>query len=78
MKSDIEIAAAATLRPISEVAADLGLQDDEIELYGRHKAKIDLTAMDRVAERRQERPPPARWFGHAPPAPPAARRHRRP
>lgn len=53
MKSDIEIAAGATLKPIAEVAGNLGLLDDEIELYGRHKAKIDLTALDRLADKPQ-------------------------
>ena len=49
MKSDIEIAAGATLKPIVEVAATLGLNEDEVELYGRHKAKIDLSASTRLA-----------------------------
>ena len=41
MLSDLDIAQAARLRPIRAVAADLGLTDDDIELYGRHIAKID-------------------------------------
>ncbi len=45
--TDIEIAQAAKLRPIAEVAAELGLSDDEIELYGRYKAKIRLAALER-------------------------------
>jgi formate--tetrahydrofolate ligase len=49
--SDLEIAQAATLRPIADVARDLGLQDDEVELYGRYKAKIDLAALERLRER---------------------------
>ena len=40
--SDIEIAQRATLRPIIDVAADLGLGPNDIDLYGRHKAKITL------------------------------------
>ncbi len=40
MKSDIEIAREVTLRPITEIAAKLGLTEDEIELYGKYKAKI--------------------------------------
>ena len=44
--TDIEIAQAAKLRPIAEVAAELGLSDDEIELYGRYKAKIRLAALE--------------------------------
>ena len=45
--TDIEIAQAAKLRPVAEVAAELGLSDDEIELYGRNKAKIRLSALER-------------------------------
>ena len=40
MLTDIEIAQSAILRPIGEVAARLGLGDDDIELYGRYKAKV--------------------------------------
>jgi len=43
--SDIAIAQAAKLRPIRDVAAELGLSDDELELYGKHKAKISLRAL---------------------------------
>jgi formate--tetrahydrofolate ligase len=45
--SDIAIAQAAKLRPIAEVAAELGLTDDEVELYGKYKAKISLAALER-------------------------------
>ena len=41
MKSDIEIAQEATLRPITEIAAGLGLADDDVIPYGRYKAKIN-------------------------------------
>ncbi len=43
--SDIAIAQAAKLRPIRDVAAELGLSDDELELYGKYKAKISLRAL---------------------------------
>jgi formate--tetrahydrofolate ligase len=43
--SDIAIAQAAKLRPIRDVAAELGLADDELELYGKYKAKISLRAL---------------------------------
>jgi formate--tetrahydrofolate ligase len=43
--SDIEIAQAARLRPIAEVAAEVGLGPDEILPYGRHKAKITADAI---------------------------------
>ena len=41
MKSDIEIAQAAQMQPITQVAAKLGLTEDDISLYGKYKAKID-------------------------------------
>ena len=40
MNPDLEIARAAKLRPIHEIAARLGIPDDAVEPYGRHKAKI--------------------------------------
>jgi len=43
--SDIAIAQAAKLRPIRDVAAELGLSDDEVEVYGKYKAKISLRAL---------------------------------
>jgi formate--tetrahydrofolate ligase len=43
--ADIAIAQAAKLRPIRDVAAELGLQEDEFELYGRYKAKVSLRAL---------------------------------
>jgi len=43
--TDIAIAQAAKLRPIRDVAAELGLADDELELYGKYKAKISLRAL---------------------------------
>ncbi len=45
--TDIAIAQAAKLRPIADVARELGLADDEVELYGRYKAKISLQAIER-------------------------------
>ena len=51
MKTDIEIAREAWLLPIIDVARSLGLHEDDIELYGRFKAKIALTALNRMAER---------------------------
>ena len=41
MKTDIQIAQEATLKPITEIAAGLGLGEDDISLYGKYKAKID-------------------------------------
>jgi formate--tetrahydrofolate ligase len=51
MPSSLEIAQAATLRPVSEIAADIGLEPDEVELYGSYKAKISLGVLDRLASR---------------------------
>jgi formate--tetrahydrofolate ligase len=46
MKSDIEIAQAAKIRPIVEIADTLGIPRDELELYGKYKAKIPLHLID--------------------------------
>jgi len=50
MLSDIEIAQQAELRPITDVAADLGLLPEELELYGPYKAKVSLSVLDRLAD----------------------------
>lgn len=47
MKSDIELARETTMKHISEIAADLGIQEDDLELYGKFKAKIPLKYIDR-------------------------------
>jgi formate--tetrahydrofolate ligase len=49
MLSSLEIAQAATLRPIAEIAEEAGIQADELELYGRYKAKVNLSILDRLA-----------------------------
>ena len=51
MLSSLEIAQAATLRPIADVAAEAGIEPDELEQYGRYKAKVDLSILDRLADR---------------------------
>jgi formate--tetrahydrofolate ligase len=51
MPSSLEIAQRASLRPIDEVAAEAGLEPEEVELYGRHKAKINLSVLERLADR---------------------------
>ena len=50
-KSDIEIAQAATMLPISEVAAKAGLAEDQLEHYGKYKAKVDIHTMDGMPSR---------------------------
>src|SRR5947209_17999871 len=47
--SSLEIAQRAVLRPIEEVAESAGLLREEVEPYGRYKAKLNLTALDRLA-----------------------------
>jgi formate--tetrahydrofolate ligase len=49
MPTDLDIAAAATLRPLVEVAADLGVSEEHLEPWGRDVAKIDLGVLDRSA-----------------------------
>jgi len=51
MPSSLEIAQEATLRPIAEIAEELGLQPDEYDLYGAYKAKVDLSVVERLADR---------------------------
>ena len=51
MPTSLEIAQSATLRPIHDLAAEYGLEPDEIEPYGRYKAKVDLSAIERLAGR---------------------------
>jgi formate--tetrahydrofolate ligase len=51
LPSSLEIAQNATLRPIGEVASSAGLEPDEIDLYGRYKAKVDLAVLDRLVDR---------------------------
>lgn len=46
--SDIEIAQAAELRPILDVAREVGLRQEELELYGNYKAKVHLEVRDRL------------------------------
>lgn len=41
MKTDIEIAQEAKMKPITQIAAQLGLEDESVIPYGRYKAKID-------------------------------------
>lgn len=51
MKSDVEIAQEAVIRPIAEVAEKLELSADDLEFYGKYKAKISLEAWNRLQNR---------------------------
>lgn len=55
MLSDLDIAQAATLRPITEVAADIGIPEEHLELFGRYKAKLSLDVLETLADRPQGR-----------------------
>ena len=67
MLTDIEIAQQADIRPITEIAEKLGIEDDELELYGRYKAKLSPKINERLADRKDGKlvlvtainPPPA-------------------
>ena len=51
MKSDVEIAQEAQMKPIVEVAEQLAIPADELELYGKYKAKLSLDTWRRVQDR---------------------------
>ncbi|MEP0806833.1 MAG: formate--tetrahydrofolate ligase [Chloroflexota bacterium] len=50
--SDIEIAQAAKLKPILQIAEELGIKESELELFGPYKAKIKLEILDRIGKRK--------------------------
>jgi len=51
MKSGLEIAQAAALRPIADVASDAGILPEELKPYGATRAKVSLSILDRLADR---------------------------
>ncbi len=51
--SDIDIAQAAELRPILEIAEKIGLTEDDLDLYGKYKAKVHLDVLKKFADRPQ-------------------------
>ena len=55
MKSDLQIAQESPLRPITEVAAEIGIAEDDLELYGKYKAKVSLEVLSKLADRPQGR-----------------------
>src|ERR671922_140193 len=48
MPSSLEIAQEAALRPIADIADELGLEPDEVDLYGKYKAKVSLDVLERL------------------------------
>jgi len=51
MMTDIQIAQSVNMRPITEVAAQVGLTADELEFYGKYKAKVSQSAIDARKDR---------------------------
>ncbi|NLL17725.1 MAG: formate--tetrahydrofolate ligase [Clostridia bacterium] len=49
--SDIEIAQAAKMKPVVEIAQELGIPEDDLELYGKYKAKVSLDLYKRLADK---------------------------
>lgn len=47
MKSDIQIAQEAVMKPIREIASSVGLDEEQIEFYGKYKAKIDMNRISK-------------------------------
>ncbi|MBU3091106.1 formate--tetrahydrofolate ligase [Clostridium sp. CM028] len=50
--SDIEIAQKAKMLPIANIAENLGIEDDELEVYGKYKAKVSLSIFDRLKDKK--------------------------
>lgn len=48
--SDIDIAQAAVLKPIVEIAKGVGIHEDELDAYGKYKAKVHLSTLDRLKD----------------------------
>lgn len=51
MKTDIQIAQEAQMKPIKEVAETIGIQEDDLELYGKYKAKLSDELWDQIKDR---------------------------
>lgn len=50
MKTDIEIAQEAVMEPITQIAGRIGLSEDDLELYGKYKAKINNSCLERLQD----------------------------
>ncbi len=51
MKTDVQIAQEAKMKPIAEIAEYLGITDDELELYGKYKGKVSLDVLSRLEDK---------------------------
>lgn len=54
MKTDIQIAQEAEMLHIREVAAKVGIEEEDLEFYGKYKAKLSDELMERVKDRQME------------------------
>jgi len=52
MKTDIQIAQEAKMKPIIDIAREIGIDEDEVELYGKYKAKINLSIWNRLKDKK--------------------------
>ena len=52
MLTDVQIAQSAKMEPIKEIAAKVGLSEDDLELYGKYKAKISLETIERLKDKK--------------------------
>jgi methylenetetrahydrofolate dehydrogenase (NADP+)/methenyltetrahydrofolate cyclohydrolase/formyltetrahydrofolate synthetase len=52
MPSDIEIAVAQTPKPITVLAEEIGIRPEELESYGKYKAKVELSILERLKGRK--------------------------
>jgi methylenetetrahydrofolate dehydrogenase (NADP+) / methenyltetrahydrofolate cyclohydrolase / formyltetrahydrofolate synthetase len=50
--SDLEIARNQVPKPITQLAAEIGILPDELESYGKYKAKVDLSVLERLSHRK--------------------------
>ncbi|PKP61194.1 hypothetical protein CVT91_03735 [Candidatus Atribacteria bacterium HGW-Atribacteria-1] len=53
MKSDLQIAQESKLKPITEIAESIGIREDELDLYGKYKAKVSPDILKRLKDRSQ-------------------------
>jgi formate--tetrahydrofolate ligase len=53
MKSDLQIAQEAKLKPITEIATSIGIKEDELDLYGKYKAKVSPDILKRLKDKPQ-------------------------
>ncbi|MCM1325607.1 MAG: formate--tetrahydrofolate ligase [Bacteroidales bacterium] len=51
MKTDIQIAQEAVMKPIAEIARELGIEQDDLELYGKYKAKLSEEYLEKLEEK---------------------------